>query len=323
MRRFYTNKRTVAAMSKEKGGGSSKVGHMMVSGRILDLATSNYSADDYERSGDPATLYLPEGFKAGAAASNAYYEERYDLGLVIAESFFGGAGLFPQTYNQAAPVIWSEGRTSQGRAILINSGQCNSQTGKEGLENCRLIAERLEELLRIPAEEILLASTGVARSPLNMKAILSVLPDLKSELREDGFYDFASSILTSDNFFNIVIFRTLIPPGKPYRIFACVEKSRGADLIEDNPLLAVILTDLPVSSQVLQKSLLYAAENTLKNNMCRDKSRANDSIFILSSGTNGDPPVTDYDSEEGDCFKKILKEVMQKLVDFLHMEYPS
>jgi glutamate N-acetyltransferase/amino-acid N-acetyltransferase len=293
----------------------------MISGRILDLATADYGAEDY-KPGSPATFSLPKGFKAGAAVSNAFYFGRYDLGLVIAENFFGGAGLFPRTHNQAAPVIWSEARTDRGRAILINSGQSNSLTGKEGLDNCRVIAESLEELINVPAEEILIASTGVPGIPLNMKAILSSLPGLKSELRAGGFNDFASSILSSDAFFNIVIFRTLIPFGKPCKIFACIEKSRGQEFNEDNPLLSVILTDLPVSSDVLAKCLVFASENTIKSFMCRDATRANDSVFILSSGTNGDPPVTDYDSDEGDCFRRILREVMQKLVDFVLLERP-
>jgi glutamate N-acetyltransferase/amino-acid N-acetyltransferase len=285
-------------------------------GKIFQRVSPDLEAFSYE-SGIPDSPILPPGFRAGAVNSRTYYDNRPDLGLIVADSFFGGSAIFPRTSHQTAPVMWSEGKARSSRAILTNSGFTDFLAGKDGARNCRILAESLGKILQVPAEAIMIASAGVPYRPFNPKSILPSFPELVRSLRDSGFSEFSSSILTNDLYFKMVIHRERSIDNYPYAIFASAEKSGGEENFYGTPLLAFILTDLPISSDILNIVLPEASMETLSPIFARGVARAGDSIFILSSGTNGAEPVTAYPSEGASRFRGALTDTLAKLSEFL------
>ncbi|MDR2200111.1 MAG: bifunctional glutamate N-acetyltransferase/amino-acid acetyltransferase ArgJ [Deltaproteobacteria bacterium] len=258
---------------------------------------------------------LPEGFKAGAAASGARYADRLDLGLILAEKFYSGAAVFTRNLCRAAPVLWSGERFPRGRAILANAGQANAQTGERGLSDCRLCAEELGKLLHLPPDEILLASTGVIGQNLNTGAILKALPELVRNASPAGFPDFASAILTTDTRPKIKTLRVEAGDSS-FRLAGC---AKGAGMLSPSmaTMLAFVLTDLKVEENFLLSVLRHETERTFNRVTVDGDTSTNDSLFLISSGAAGAAPLDSPASSLGQAFKEALREILDDLAQEL------
>jgi glutamate N-acetyltransferase/amino-acid N-acetyltransferase len=264
------------------------------------------------------SLSLPAGFEASAIASGARYKDRLDLGLIVADPFYGGAATFTRNRAKAAPLIWSKGKSHKGRVILANAGQANAQTGREGFANCKKIAKSLAELLEVSPDEVLLASTGVIGQQLNMPAILNSLPELAANISEDNFTDFASAIMTTDKAMKICAARVSLSGGEKFELMGCV---KGSGMIAPNmaTMLSFIMTDLAVSSPVLKILLSRHVKRSFNKLTVDGDTSTNDSVFILSSGASSLPPLTTLDPEEPKFqkFELALSHLLAKLSTFM------
>ena len=86
-----------------------------------------------------------------------------DLCLVVSECPAVAAGMFTTNRLAAAPVIFDKQQLEKSpyiSALVVNSGIANACTGERGMQDCRTIAEKTAEVLSIPPEEVLVASTS-------------------------------------------------------------------------------------------------------------------------------------------------------------------
>ena len=84
--------------------------------------------------------------------------------------------------------------------VLVNAGQANAATGDKGYQDCQNSAAAVAEALQVPADDVLLLSTGVIGRPLKMEALLKSVPQLASSLgssAEDANHT-AVAITTTD-----------------------------------------------------------------------------------------------------------------------------
>jgi glutamate N-acetyltransferase/amino-acid N-acetyltransferase len=239
------------------------------------------------------------------------YKDRLDLGLIVAQDFYSGAAVFTTNICQAAPVLWSKDRYLGGRAILANAGQANAQTGKSGFEDATKCAQALGGLLRLEADKILLASTGVIGDRLNMEALESALPRLVESLREDAFEDFSKAILTTDTVPKVSQ-RTVELSGERASIWGCV---KGSGMIAPTmaTMLAFVLTDLKVEGNLLQKLLRDGTEQSFNRVTVDGDTSTNDSLFLISSGRVGKEEIRDESSTDAQSFQEALNEVLVEL----------
>lgn len=118
-----------------------------------------------------------EGFQAAAAAAGIKYQGRSDMAMVYSEKPCKAAGTFTTNVVKAAPVKWDQEivyHQPKAQAIVCNSGIANACTGEEGLGCCKETAEAAAKILGIPAESVLVASTGV----IGMQLPIQKLTDL-------------------------------------------------------------------------------------------------------------------------------------------------
>jgi glutamate N-acetyltransferase/amino-acid N-acetyltransferase len=238
------------------------------------------------------------------------YKNRLDLGLIVADEFQASAGVFTQNVSQAAPVVWSKNRIGQGRAILVNAGQANAQTGRGAGDRCLQSAKAVADLLSLEADDILLASTGVIGQPLNIEALTQAVPSLVKNLATDGFADFSKAILTTDTVTKTA--ETVIPfeSGPPAVIWGA---AKGSGMIAPNmaTMLAFVLTDAAVEPKLLRSMLAQTAETTFNRVTVDGDTSTNDSLFILASGAARPQVITG--GPEADIFKKALHKVLGSL----------
>ena len=75
---------------------------------------------------------------------------------------------------KAAPVKWDQKVVADSdfaQAVVCNSGIANACTGQEGYGYCQATAEAAGKALDIPAESVLVASTGVIGQQLPMPVL--------------------------------------------------------------------------------------------------------------------------------------------------------
>src|SRR5208282_3481121 len=111
------------------------------------------------------------------------------------------AGVFTTNRVAAAPVLLSRQNlvASRGRcrAIVVNSGNANACTGREGMHTAEETARATAELLGIEPSQVLVASTGVIGVPLSADLILPQLSHLKESLSRENAQFFFNDTATT------------------------------------------------------------------------------------------------------------------------------
>src|SRR5262249_27345428 len=125
-----------------------------------------------------------------------------DLALVLSEAPATVAGLFTTNQVCAAPVKVCVQRVRKGRAqaIVINSGNANACTGKQGLKDALEMARFTENALDLKPGMALVGSTGRIGVNLPMDNVRAGIIEAAVELgsSEKHAARAAEAIMTSD-----------------------------------------------------------------------------------------------------------------------------
>src|SRR5437879_3237327 len=113
------------------------------------------------------------GILAGGVVAGIKPSGKKDLALIYSSSPARVAAVFTSNQVKGAPVLVSmeHVRGGQAQAIVASSGCANVCTGERGIKDAREMAQRVGELLRIPASHVLVASTGIIGVPLPMDKV--------------------------------------------------------------------------------------------------------------------------------------------------------
>jgi len=106
-----------------------------------------------------------------------------DLALISSQAPAAVAAVFTTNAFKAASVIANQQRVKSGfaRAIVVNSGNANACTGERGLADVEHICKFAGDLLNVPAQHVLNASTGIIGVPLPMDKIEIGIMDALAE----------------------------------------------------------------------------------------------------------------------------------------------
>ncbi|MEM9639037.1 MAG: bifunctional ornithine acetyltransferase/N-acetylglutamate synthase, partial [Pseudomonadota bacterium] len=115
-------------------------------------------------------LPIIDGVTFATAAGGVRYQERDDIMLAMVTPGTAVAGVFTTSATRAAPVLDCQtklGRSCDtGAAILVNAGNANAFTGRNGIEAVTAITTAAANACNIPAERVFTSSTGVIGEPL-------------------------------------------------------------------------------------------------------------------------------------------------------------
>jgi glutamate N-acetyltransferase/amino-acid N-acetyltransferase len=214
-----------------------------------------------------------------------------DLALVYSSTPATVAGVFTTSRIQGAPVKVSRERirSGVGQAIVASSGCSNVATGEQGLRDAREMTEIVAKHLRIPADRVLVASTGVIGRYLPMDRIRPALPRLVKALSPEGSRAAAEGIMTTDTQPKEAALRVEIG-GRRVTIGAI---AKGTGMI--HPLMATmfcfIATDLAIERDALQAALRRAVNGSF-NRISVDGDRStSDTVVILANGLAENRPL--------------------------------
>ncbi len=264
------------------------------------------------------------GFYGAAVEAGIKYKDRLDLGVIFSKPSCNLAAVFTRNIVKAAPVLDSIAvieRSSSFRAIVVNSGNANACTGKQGLRDCESIRKRASQLLDCKEEEVLVASTGVIGAFLPMGKYLAGLERACLSLREDGLLDVSQAILTTDTRHKVAM-RQVEGRGTPITIFGM---AKGAGMIGPNmgppqaTMLAFVLTDAVVDPEFWQSVLEDAVDASFNRITVDGDTSTNDTVLALANG-HARNQVIDGQETLSEGFKQALYDILQSLAEQIVMD---
>jgi glutamate N-acetyltransferase/amino-acid N-acetyltransferase len=208
--------------------------------------------------------------------------------LIASETPAAAAAVFTTNRAQAAPVVVSRRNLSSGgraRAIAVNSGCANACTGPDGLRDAETMAAHAAAALGCAPTEVLVASTGVIGVKLDMVKIALGIDRAHAALSPAGSATAARAIMTTDPFPKEAA-AEITAAGDIFRIGGI---AKGSGMIEPNmaTMLGFVTTDAAVSSELLQRALKAAADDTFNAISVDGECSTNDCVFVLANGASG------------------------------------
>jgi len=257
------------------------------------------------------------GIRLGHAQAGIRKSGRKDVLVIALQADTTVAGVFTKNSFCAAPVqICREHLATHQEgiaALVVNTGNANAGTGEPGYRNAQTTCSELAKLLSVNAQQILPFSTGVILEPLPVDKLVAALPQAIANLQEDNWYNAAEAIMTTDTQPKACS-RQVTIAGKTITFTGI---SKGAGMIQPNmaTMLGYLATDAKVSSALLKKLTVEAADASFNAITIDGDTSTNDSFIIMASGTSGlEIPETGPVYEE---FKKVLIEMSQALAQMI------
>ncbi|MGE3958264.1 MAG: bifunctional glutamate N-acetyltransferase/amino-acid acetyltransferase ArgJ [Vicinamibacterales bacterium] len=212
-----------------------------------------------------------------------------DLALIVSDRPATAAGMFTTNRAQAAPVTVTRANlaASRGvaRAIVVNSGCANACTGTVGMDDAREMTTLTASLVGCPADQVLVASTGVIGVNLKMDRIREGLPNAFASLGADQGPAAARAIMTTDPFPKEAAARVNIGTGT----VTVGGTAKGSGMIE--PMMATMLgfitTDAAVPLPLLERALREVVNDTFNAITVDGECSTNDCVMILANGASG------------------------------------
>lgn len=235
---------------------------------------------------------LPEGFYANGIACGIKKSGKPDLGLIYSLYPAKAACLFTSNSMPAAPILLAKKslkKTSDFRAIIVNSGNANCFTGDSGIKDAKNSASALARLLKIKEESVLVSSTGIIGRRLPVFKIKKAMPLLVGGLSHKAIGGFNKSILTTDTFTKEITVKFNL--GK--KVVTLCGVAKGAGMISPNmaTMLVFILTDANISAALLKKALKIAVSTSFNCITVDGCMSTNDSVILLANGASGNPAI--------------------------------
>jgi glutamate N-acetyltransferase/amino-acid N-acetyltransferase len=200
------------------------------------------------------------------------------------------------------------------RWLLVNSGNANAGTGKQGLQDafasCAAVAGEVEGI----AQQVLPFSTGVIGEPLPVVKLTQAVPLAIANLHENHWEQASRAIMTTDTFAKGASMVIEIA-GKPVTITGI---SKGAGMIQPNmaTMLGFIATDANIDQALLQQCLSAAVETSFNRITVDGDTSTNDACVLLASACSEAPEIL-ADTPEYLGFATAITAICKRLAELI------
>ncbi len=228
------------------------------------------------------------GIEIGVTATGIKKSNQYDLVLFVFSPATSVAGVLTRNKFRAAPIQICEKNLLGNhyiRALVINSGNANSGTGSQGLENAKIVCTELSKLINVSMQQILPFSTGVILEPLPLSNLLIGLPEALKNLNVNQWHEAAYGIMTTDTVPKIVSNRIYID-GKPVN-FTGISKGSGMICPNMATMLGFLGTDIGIDQSLLREMINEIADVSFNRITIDGDTSTNDSFVLVATGKSG------------------------------------
>ena len=230
--------------------------------------------------------------------------QKRDLALIVSEVPATVAGMFTTNQICAAPVKVCAERVKAGtaQAIVVNSGNANACTGKQGMKDALAMTALVAKQLHIPDAQILVGSTGRIGVNLPMANVREGILGAAQLLGNDVPHadEAVEAIMTSDTRSKKIAIEFKLG-GRTVRIGGMC---KGAGMIQPGmsatgarpaalpqglhaTMLCFITTDAAVEARTLHACLQEAVANSFNRITVDGDMSTNDTVLVLANGLAG------------------------------------
>ena len=230
--------------------------------------------------------------------------KKRDLALIVSKAPAAVAGLFTTNQICAAPVKVCAQRVKNGmaRAIVVNSGNANACTGRQGMKDSLEMTSLVAERLHLPPEQVLVGSTGRIGVNMPMDNVRAGIEEVAQLLGNDPSHadEAAEAIMTSDTQPKKIAVEFKLG-GKTVRIGGIC---KGAGMIQPGmsptgarpaslpqglhaTMLCFLTTDASIEPKALQAALTEAVANSFNRITVDGDMSTNDTVLVLANGLAG------------------------------------
>ena len=240
-----------------------------------------------------------DGVEISSVSADLYGDGRDDLTLFYFKEGANYAMLNTTSSIVSETINWNEKSNKKSiKALLVNTKNANTFTGKQGLESLDEIAKNLSKTLTIKEskaadgvdeavkiKDILFASTGVIGEKFPVDKINGSIQTLVEKLKEEQnkliWMKIGSAIMTTDT-----------KPKLAYEQFTAGNKiiriagiAKGSGMIAPNlaTMLSFIFTDVDLPSNILRSLLKRSVSNSFNAITVDGDQSTNDMVGIFST----------------------------------------
>ena len=266
---------------------------------------------------DPRALLPVPGVRLGVTAANIRKPDRKDLLVMALDDGARVAGVFTQNRFCAAPVVVARQHLSMLdpgssiRAFVVNTGNANAGTGRDGLAHARQTCADVAQRVGCAAAQVLPFSTGVIMEPLPVERIAAGLPACVADLRADNWLNAAQAIMTTDTVPKAASIQVKI--GSATVTVSGIAK--GAGMIHPNmaTMLGFVASDARVSLPLVKSALAHATGQSFNCITVDGDTSTNDSFMLIASGGADMDEITDARSPEFAAWRDAVTQVAVRL----------
>lgn len=267
-----------------------------------------------------ATGFKANGLYCGIKAPadpDPRIQHKNDICLYTSDVPCNTAAVYTKNKVKGAPLLVTKSHlTASGgiaTAVIANSknaNTCNADGVEKAEKMCALVAQKM----KLPEEQVLVASTGVIGQVLPIEPIEKAVPSLVEGLCYQKNAAAATAIMTTDTVMKEYAV-TFNVNGVTCRLGGM---AKGSGMIHPNmaTTLNFITTDCAISTALLQKALSSVVKVTYNCLSVDGDTSTNDMVLLMANGLAMNEPV----SEENDAyetFEKALYQVMAALTRML------
>lgn len=291
----------------------------------------------------PGSIVAPRGFLAAGVfcdikrlgtGKGSHKGAKRDLALIVSETPAAVAGLFTTNQVCAAPVRLCAARIEAGvaQAIVVNSGNANACTGRQGVRDAQAMAELTGRALALPPARVLVASTGRIGVPLPMANVRAGITAASAKLGATPADADAAieAIMTSDTRPKQVAVEFRLGPSTVRIGGIC----KGAGMIQPGmsstgarpaampaglhaTMLGFITTDAAIAPKALQVALNEAVAASFNRITVDGDMSTNDTVLALASGLAGNPAIGWVKHPDFGAFQTALNHVCLELAKMI------
>lgn len=237
-------------------------------------------------------------------------EKKKDLGYLYVPNAVGSAAVFTQNKFAASSVTYTKSamKTNTIKAIIINSGNANAGTGKEGEKNTKIMAKQTAIALNLKPKEVAVASTGIIGVQLPIAKIEKSIPKLCETPHSQNGKILAETILTTDKFTKETTLSKKI--GKKTITISGITKGSGMIAPNMATTLSFLVTNANIPSKNLQAFLTKAVDESYNMISVDTDTSTNDIALIMATG---EYKFSLSSQAESQAFQDLLNEVCKLL----------
>jgi glutamate N-acetyltransferase/amino-acid N-acetyltransferase len=231
------------------------------------------------------------GLRFAAGCTGMRYKGRDDLMVAALDKGTTIAAVTTRNAMCSAPVDWCRIQAKHGRAraIVVNAGNANVFTGRDGKRAVETTARETAGLLGCAPGEVFVSSTGVIGMKLPVEKIVATLPALAGSLSPDGAERALRAIMTTDTFPKAAVRTARIGRAEVTIMGFC--KGSGMIAPDMATMLGYVFTDAKLPAAVLRRLLRDGCDRSFNCMTVDGDTSTSDTVLLAATGKAAHPAI--------------------------------